>query len=247
MSTIDSHWQRTDARNVNSRTFLQWPSYIINSVDKTSERRTIILSWRGSTSKSYQSRNLFHLGFLSLMVIFGFPLSPLIKSDRISGTPTVWNYLNTVIAVVYLLQNRDSKAGTNISDLFYQRFSSRTCHFLMVVFQVKIDNAGDLCFCINQLRCWRFVVDWNWGPLGRFFFSENVIRSYTLDNETSAGRQARKVNDSNLSLGDLFTLLRFSKSFNTVGLLVFKAWLWGSKGGQLLNSFDDTGNKRYSR
>ena len=44
------------------------------------------------------------------------------------------------------------------------------------------------------------------------FFSENVIRSYTLDNETSAGRQARKVNDSNLSLGDLFTLLRFSKS-----------------------------------
>ena len=41
------------------------------------------------------------------------------------------------------------------------------------------------------------------------FFSENVIRSYTLDNETSAGRQARKVNDSNLSLGDLFTLLRF--------------------------------------
>lgn len=40
-------------------------------------------------------------------------------------------------------------------------------------------------------------------------FSENVIRSYTLDNVTSAGRQARKVNDSNLSLGDLFTLLRF--------------------------------------
>lgn len=46
----------------------------------------------------------------------------------------------------------------------------------------------------------------------RSIFSENVIRSYTLDNETSAGRQARKVNDSNLSLGDLFTLLRFSKS-----------------------------------